>query len=285
MKNHSDETQEGKYYYDDEHIDVTYDDIILVPQNKRILSKKYTLTIKLNKNYPSLYMYYVRFKGTVINPSPPGNLKIHSIKEYNPKLTHLERVLLGLKNLNLCFNEDMKNKEPCNICHSPYWWEPIEANDKDSSGLSNSDYAEDINQWTNTWSLQYWFIPKAWLKWQPLLGPKKLNNENFEEFYKRCSSLAEKRDLDGPEYNDRIDAFLINKDFQCYYYVLKNPLNKAILTDKLIYSNKPIEKAKYLKTGYGIGQVKKYVGDTVSLDVIKNGLQQIVEIKCPSGCN
>ena len=57
----------GKLYYDGEHKDVTDGDIIVIPQNQRITSKKYKLTIYPNKNLPK-YIYYVRFKGTVIAP-------------------------------------------------------------------------------------------------------------------------------------------------------------------------------------------------------------------------
>ena len=84
---HSSEDR-GKLYYDGEHTDVTDEDIIQIPHEQRITSKKYTLTIYPNKKRTKNYIYYVRFKGTVITPVNTGQLKIHSVKEYNPQMSH-----------------------------------------------------------------------------------------------------------------------------------------------------------------------------------------------------
>ena len=71
-------------------------------------------------------------------------------------------------------------------------------------------------------------------------GPKKLPDENFEDFYKKCRALAEKRDLlNGDKYNVRIDAFMIFDNKQCWYYRLKKDTSL-----QLTYSNYPMKSEK-----------------------------------------
>ena len=73
--NHSGENR-GKFYYDGSHGDVNDSDVIHIPESRRVKSNTYHLYIYLNDSNPSLYVYYVRFRGSMSIPSPTHNFLI-----------------------------------------------------------------------------------------------------------------------------------------------------------------------------------------------------------------